>query len=810
MMISGWRTAIRNDRTMTAVRRGLAVVAALGVAACGGSADRAGTEAVAPKYSAEIRRTSFGIPHVLVDDYGGLGYGLAHAYAQDNVCMLAQMITTVNGERSRYFGPDEVAGPDVDSGSISSSNLHSDFFFKYLNAPQFVEAAWAAQKPDIQALLKGYAAGYNRFLADTGAAGLPVECRNVPWVRNITELDLIRHMRRLGAEGSSLYLMAGLVAAEPPSRIAAAGSARSTAEIDVAALQAQLLRKSEAPLGSNGVALGKLATESGRGLLLGNPHYPWYGSMRFYQLHLTIPGQLDVMGASLGGFPLVAIGFNQNIAWTHTVNSSARFTLYALPLDPSDPTRYVVDGATRSMSRQTVTVDVLGADGATTQRSHDFWMSSYGPMLVLPGQLEWGRQVAYALRDANFDNHRMAEVWSAMNRAGSLDQLESAITGIVGIPWVNTLAVDRNGETLYGNVTVVPNVPQAKQDACVDQPYKALAEGGVITVLRASAACDWTVDPAAPQPGIFAGNSLPVLRRADFVQNSNDSAWMTNPAAPLTGFARIVSAQDAPLNERTRIGISQIQARLAGTDGLPGNRFNAEQLAQIAFSNRSYFGTLLREDLLAFCADAGPVTIDGQRVEVQEACAAFRRWDGHANLTSIGYPLARHWIAGLLEHKDIWAVPFSSNDAVNTPRGIKRGDAAVTTKVRAALAHAVLKLREAGIDPAKPWGEIQGIVANGKRIAIPGGPDVYNLTFGIEAGGQAHVRAGSSYIQIVEFRDDGPQVRGLLTYSQSTNPASPHFADQAPRFVALDWIPQPYTQAQIEADPNYRSSTVSE
>ena len=63
-------------------------------------------EAQAPKYAAEIRRTEFGIPHIKADDEGGLGFGVGYAYAQDNFCLLADQITTVNGQRSKHFGPD--------------------------------------------------------------------------------------------------------------------------------------------------------------------------------------------------------------------------------------------------------------------------------------------------------------------------------------------------------------------------------------------------------------------------------------------------------------------------------------------------------------------------------------------------------------------------------------------------------------------------------------------------------------------------------------------------------------------------------
>src|SRR5262245_15062326 len=97
---------------------GLGLGLALPLVGCDSDASKVASKA--KTYSAEIRRTSFGIPHVVASDEAGLGYGLAYAYAQDNVCMFAEMMVTVNGERSRYFGPDAVAGPDVDSGSIDS------------------------------------------------------------------------------------------------------------------------------------------------------------------------------------------------------------------------------------------------------------------------------------------------------------------------------------------------------------------------------------------------------------------------------------------------------------------------------------------------------------------------------------------------------------------------------------------------------------------------------------------------------------------------------------------------------------------
>ena len=63
-------------------------------------------------------------------------------------------------------------------------------------------------------------------------------------------------------------------------------------------------------------------------MLLGNPHFPWRGRYRFTQQHLTIPGKYDVAGASLIGSPVVNIGWNNDVAWSHTVSTAYRFTPY--------------------------------------------------------------------------------------------------------------------------------------------------------------------------------------------------------------------------------------------------------------------------------------------------------------------------------------------------------------------------------------------------------------------------------------------------------------------------------------------------
>jgi acyl-homoserine-lactone acylase len=76
-----------------------------------------------PAFSADIRRTAYGVPHIKAKDYAGLGYGLGYVSAEDNICELMDRYLTVTGERAKYLGPGE-----------KDANVASDLYHKSLIA----------------------------------------------------------------------------------------------------------------------------------------------------------------------------------------------------------------------------------------------------------------------------------------------------------------------------------------------------------------------------------------------------------------------------------------------------------------------------------------------------------------------------------------------------------------------------------------------------------------------------------------------------------------------------------------------------
>ncbi|WP_026145412.1 acylase [Pseudomonas asplenii] len=736
--------------------------------------------------SADIRRTTFGVPHIRATDERGLGYGIGYAYAQDNLCLLANEIVTVNGERSKFFGPHETTIEQRD-------NLASDLFFNWFNTPAAVSSFWQAQTPEIKQRVEGYVAGYNRLLRERQAEGLPGQCQG-GWVRPITVLDQVKLTRRLLVEGGVGQFVEALAAATPPEQTAQ----RPSPAFQVAAARMQRFALDR---GSNGVAIGGERSFNGRGLLLGNPHFPWVGGMRFYQMHLTIPGRLDVMGAALPGLPLINIGFSRHLAWTHTVDTSRHFTLYRLQLDPKDPTRYLLDGKSTAMDKLQVTVQVRQEDGSLKPVSRQIYSSVFGPVVQWPGKLDWNREVAFSLRDANQDNDRVLRQWAEMNRADSLEAFQAAVHRIQGIPWVNTLAVDDRGQALYMNLSVVPNVDADQLRECSDPRV-----GYEMIVLDGSRrGCAWRVAANAAQKGIFPANRLPQLERGDYVQNSNDSAWMVNPVAPLKGFSPLISREDQPLGPRARFALERLE-RLNQAGPV-----KVEDLQAMVMDNQVYLASQVLPDLLRFCsADLG---VDA--ATLAPLCASLKGWDQRANLDSgVGFVHFQNVMAQLLEQEDIWRIRFDPANPRHTPRGLNIGRAEVARAVREAMLASVASVDKAGLTADTHWGDVQQAGLGGHPVSVHGGPStlgVYNAIQSVPAeGGKREVISGTSYLQVVSFDEQGPRAVGLLAPSLSSDPASAHFRDQTEAFSQKAWSMLPFTEEQIRADKEYRLQVIGE
>lgn len=729
-------------------------------------------------YQVEIRRTRGGIPHIKAPDFDSLGYGTGYASAEDNICLLAENFLRFRGELSRYQGPD-------------NGNLESDFFHRHLLESGFNDMPVAEE---LAAIYRGYAAGYNRYLRDTGVANLSdPSCRGAEWVGAISADD-VRRIDQTPFYLPMLHPM--IVAAKPPS-----GESPIAAAEDLENAYAALdYLTNPDDKGSNGVALGSEVTEQGRGLLVANPHWDWSGNQRFYPRHQTIPGVLDALGVHTVERPLIGLGTTEHVAWTITVSTGKRMTFFELDLSPEDPTQYLFDGKPRDMKAEPVTVTVRRDDGSLEEKTHTFYSTHFGYVV---GQFPWTKDKAFAVTIAHEGGRDVGGGSLDVLRAKSVRELKAVHDQYQYLP-ANLIAADSSGETLYADSGPAIHVTDKQLKNCTVGPNMVL-DGS-------RSECQWGSDEDAATSGIFGPAKLPFLYRKDYVTNSNDSYWLANPAQPLDGYPEVMGSEGTERTLRTRSGLKMIQKRLDGSDGLGGTKFDIDKMLNLLVSNQNYAGQLLRDEVVMLCEANPAVTlVNNSTVDISEACEVLGAWDLSANLDSQGAHLFREFMREANEGNDRWrwlpvafnyTVPFDPSAPLETPRGLNTSD---NPNVLLALAKAVNKLRKANIALNSRLGNLQSVTRNDERIPLHGGPEMEGIFNKLSADfdgdkGYPEVTGSSSgWMSATEFTDKGPSVKAVLAYSMTTNPESPRYVEQTKMYSQKQWLNIPFREEDVKA-----------
>ena len=719
----------------------------------GGVSGNGASESI--RETVDVRWTEHGIPHITAQTWEGLGFGFAHSVAQNGVCVLAKELVTVNGELAKYFGAE-------------NGNVNSDAFHRALLNDAKIDEYLAASSADSNAMDSGYARGYNRYI-DTHADQLPASCAGAEWVKPIDERDLARLAIGVGIRYGLGRVTDQIATAAPNQAIASLKPIDLSLDVE--------------KIGSNAYAFGSELTDTGRGILLGNPHYPWQGPSRFHMAHLTLPGEIDFMGVGLIATPRLAIGFNETIAWSHTVSTALRFTFFRLDLVPGNPMAYLVGDQERSIEAIEVAVET-----ATGIENRTVYLTHLGPVVAGPST-PWSDQHVYVMRDVNYENYRTGDQYAAMQRSTNVTQLKQALADHQGAAFVNTIAADKAGGALYADMSAIPNVSVDLIARCaVDQ-----SAGARITTLNGSdPSCDWQIDESAAAPGLMPPSQQPSLITTTYAGNSNDSYWLSNPAMRLEGYSPIIGDENAQRTLRTRSGLKFVEEVLS-----TGEKFDQATVENLLFSHRHYGAELFLDEVLEVCADDPTLA---------EACAVLAYWDRRQTVESRGAHIFNEFFAETNQLSAHYAVPFNNADPVHTPRGLTIDEAATRDAILAALHVAVDRITDAGIALDARWGDVQFEIRNGEKIGIPGGDgragmfSVISARFDGDNGGYTPIVTGNSYIQSVTWNEDGsPSARAILTYSQSPEPDSPYYADQTKIYSQSQWIEMPFTEEQIAA-----------
>ncbi|HEX6310411.1 MAG TPA: penicillin acylase family protein [Acidimicrobiia bacterium] len=819
----------RRPAACGAVAAGAAIV--LAAAACSNGGDSAGGVEPAgtvvgrgDTYEAVVRRTEGGVPHISGDTLADVSFGQGWASGEDRACDLADQVVKLRSERARWFGPGD-----------ADANVDSDVAWQAIGIFDRASADWEDEAPRVVTLLTAFVDGWNAHLEEVGVDGLAGWCAGQPWVRPIEPVELYAYARSVALGASSAVIADFIATAQPPGTAAAPAAGLRAGSITAA-------------VASNGWAIGSERSAAGGGLLVANPHFPWEGERRFWEVHLTIPGELDAYGAQLSGLPGIGIGFTESFGWTHTVSAGNRFTAYRLELVPGSPTTYRYGDEQRELTPTDVTVDVLRDDGTVEPVTRTMWASHYGPMLDFPG-VGWTEESALTFRDANLDNDEFADQYLGMLLADDLDEFIAVHERVQGVPLFNTIAVSSDGRAWYADTSATPNLSGeaiAAYEASVEEDglVGLAASQGAVVLDGSDPMFEWVEAQGARDPGLVPYEAMPVVERDDYVFNANDSYWVPHATELLEGdYSPLHGPQRTARTPRTRENAVVLDDRSpdgpAGDDG----EFTLDELADATLQNRGYTSRALLDDVVARCAGVTTVEVPelpgaegapglpAATVDVAPACAVLGAWDGVYDLDRSGPPLWRELLLQLdppelRAEGRLWAEPFDPDHPVETPSGLAVAPAGGPDPVLELLARAVQILGAAGVPVDATLGDTQFALRNGTRVPIHGGNNFDGTTNIVGYSGASildpaleierelvaptsplarvgeHtgylIANGTSFLMALAFTDDGPEARVFLTYSNTEDRADPNYVEATERFSAKEWRSVAWTDAQID------------
>jgi acyl-homoserine-lactone acylase len=671
----------------------------------------------------EIVWDEFGIPHIYAPDLlsGVRGYGFAQM--ENHAELLLQKVAEARGRTAEYFG----AGP-------GNANVEHDIQIRTYGIPERAARWYRTGGLFQQLVLQAFASGVNAYARQFAGS---IDPRFTPVLPFMPEdaLAIGQYTIHFTFLPDTSRLPDQLAQWQADPNAASATSIRPRVQA-----------------GSNGWALAPSRSSDGHAILMGNPHLPWgvnqpapgLDVFQWVEAQLVIgdPNHpwLNASGVTFPGTPAIAIGFNDYLGWTHTVNPIKNADLYELQLVDGG---YRFDGGVRPFDQRTDQIKVRQPDGSYVTQTFTILGSVQGPVVAQ----EAGK--ALALRVAGLEAASLVTQYWEMLLSRHLWEFALANSQLQ-MPIFNVIYADRDGQIMYlfgGRQPVRPGGTY--------QDWAGILPGDTSSTLW-TRTLSWgqlpkTIDP----PG-------------GYVSNANEPPWFAT-------FPQVIRQGQYP--SYIAPDVSSFRPEAGSLFLLSKPRFTAGEVLAGKESTRMLFADRVLPDLIgAANASGDPPAI--------AAAAVLERWSHNGDATDTGAVLFELWYQAYLAdasspRSTSWGsdypafrVEWSDADPLTTPVGLAAPDRSVGYLVAAAKQ---LETQFGRLDV--PFGDVNRIVLAGHdstfqqvqpltNLPASGSPDPFGGIRVLEYfpapapfNNQNWAFYGDGYVQVVEFTPNGAKAQ---------------------------------------------------
>ena len=516
------------------------------------------------------------------------------------------------------------------------------------------------------------------------------------------------------------------------------------------------------PRGSNGFSIAPSNTANGNALFLINPHTSFFFRS---ELHMVSEEGLNAYGAVTWGQFFIYQGFNENTGWMHTSSRADAIDEYLETIVERDDGYYYVYGdEERRLQESQIEIDYRDGDDLNT-REFTVYHSHHGPII----REQDGRWVAISLMEepvrALTQSYLRTKSRNYMEFNASMELLTNSSN--------NTVYADSDGNIAYYHGNFIP-----RRDPSFD--WNAPLDGS---------------DPATDWQGLHPLDELiTVLNPPNgWIQNTNNTPF--SAAGEYSPRAEDYPAYMANNPENPR-GIHAVRVLENNTD------FTLDSLIEAAYDSLLTAFEPLIPALLA-AAEEAPAD------DLGEQLALLADWDYRFGVDSVETTLAVYWAQALM-------------DSVNDEAGAAGINIYDYMAANASAAQRLDALREASAELESDWGSWQapwGEVNRYQRITgdivqqFNDGEESWPVGFASGRWGalasfgsrkypgtrRMYGTSGNSFVAAVEFGSP-LRAKAITVGGLQSDPASPHFDDQAEMYANGEFRDVLFYRDEIEAN----------
>ncbi len=503
--------------------------------------------------------------------------------------------------------------------------------------------------------------------------------------------------------------------------------------------------KEEQHKGSNTLAFNSSKTKDGDTYLAINTHQPLDGPVSWYEAHLCSEEGTNILGALFAGSPNILIGANENLAWAHTVNQPDKTDVFALEMHPKNKLQYRVDDTFYSLEpkKARLHLKVLGIPISINKK---FYNSIYGPTLK-------NKKGYFAVRTPALFEIRALEQWWRMNKAENFSEFYKALK-MKALPGYNIGYADKNDTIFYISNGLIPKRASGYN-------WEGVVPGNTKKTL-------WTKQ--------YNIEELPqvIQPKSGFIYNANHTPFRSSAKADNpnpSDFDSNMGFETYDNNRSTRIKelIDQY------------DRVDYQDFKRIKYDHQYPKPYNFNWMNINYLDKLDPTKYPDVAILIER----LQAWDRKASPISLGagtfavlYDQLRPYYSKLPESKI-----FPASYLIQGLRDTKKYLIKYFKSLEVTL------------------GDYQKLVRGKKELPIFGLPDVITaMSSRPFKDGKVKVVSGESYIELVRFTNNGPEIESVISYGSSDHPESSHYTDQMELYAAFETKKMTLDKQQIYAN----------